>query len=122
MHIKEEIYAIPDGLGQIAIGRVGVRKQAQTQNNFFRNGKDKIRWTSKEEGELGKRISKSKKEGRKKNIKIQAAKDAELEDFVLEDIPEKKIEKKYPLTSEIGMPEKRIVKEVNEELSRVFGI
>ena len=118
MYIKEETFAISDGLGQIANGKVGVRKQAQTQSDFFRNGEEKIRWASTKEGRLGKRKSKAINEGRKNNIK----RPAELEDFVLEDAPKKKIEKKYHSNSEVGMPDKRIVRDVNEELSRRFGL
>ncbi len=119
MYITEDFLAVPDGLGQVGSGKIGMRKQAQAEESIFRNGKDKKRWTSADEGKLGRKISKAKNDGRKNNIKLQ--KPEELESFVLTE-PAKKNEKKYSSQSTIGMPNRRIVREVNKELSKKYGL
>ena len=118
MHITEDVLSVPDGLGQIESGKVGIRKHAQAEEPIFRNGKDKKRWTSTDEGKLGRKISKAKNDGRKNNIKVQ--KPEELETFVLAE-PAKN-EKKFASQSTIGMPNRKIIREVNKELSKTYGL
>ena len=64
-----------------------------------------------------KMTSRALKDGRKNNIKNEKP---ELEEFVLEE--PKKNEKKYPSQSKIGMPSKKIIREVNNELSKKYGL
>ena len=117
MFTKEETIILPGELGKAGSGKVGLRKQAQASNKMFRNHDEKSRWTPTKENSLGKRISKAKNDGRKNNIKKEKP---ELEDFVLEEPKENK--KKYPTQSQIGIPSKKIVKEVNKELSAYYGL
>ena len=64
-----------------------------------------------------KATSRALKSGRKNNIKTEKP---ELEEFVLEE--PKKNEKKYPSQSKIGLPSKKIIREVNKELSEKYGL
>lgn len=97
--------------------REPLRKTAQATQSHFRNDGTTQKWTSPEDGKIGKLRAKRKNDGRKNNIKCEKA---TFENFEIKETKENK--KKYSSQSTIGIPSKKIKKEIDRECRETWNI